>query len=48
MAWMTLRSSTSRWSRPWTIRPDALVASANSALHEELLDLARAALDLPL
>jgi myo-inositol-1(or 4)-monophosphatase len=34
--------------RPWSIRSDSLVASANSALHEELLDLVRAALDLPL
>ena len=34
--------------RPWTIRSDSLVASANPDLHEELLDLARAALDLPL
>ena len=34
--------------RPWTIRSDSFVASANPDLHEELLDLARAALDLPL
>jgi len=27
--------------RPWTIRSDSLVASANAALHEELLDLGR-------
>jgi fructose-1,6-bisphosphatase/inositol monophosphatase family enzyme len=33
--------------RPWTIRSDALVGSANPDLHEELLDLARS-LDLPL
>ncbi len=29
--------------RPWTIRSDSLVASANPGLHEELLDLARVA-----
>ncbi len=34
--------------RPWTIRSDSLVGSANPDLHEELLELARAALDLPL
>jgi len=33
--------------RPWTIRSDSLVGSANPDLHEELLDLARAALELP-
>ena len=32
--------------RPWTIRSDSLVGSANRHLHEELLDLARADLDL--
>ena len=31
--------------RPWTLRSDSLVASANPDLHEEPLDLARAALD---
>lgn len=31
--------------RPWTIRSDSLVGSANRHLHEELLDLARADLD---
>ena len=34
--------------RPWTIRSDALVGSANPDLHEELLGLARGALGLPL
>jgi myo-inositol-1(or 4)-monophosphatase len=34
--------------RPWTIRSDALVGSANPDLHEELLDLLRAAVNLPL
>jgi myo-inositol-1(or 4)-monophosphatase len=34
--------------RPWTVRSDSLVASANPDLHEELLDLALAATDLPL
>jgi fructose-1,6-bisphosphatase/inositol monophosphatase family enzyme len=34
--------------RPWTVRSDSFVGSANSDLHEELLGLARAALDLPL
>jgi len=29
--------------RPWTIRSDSLLASATPGLHEELLDLARAA-----
>jgi myo-inositol-1(or 4)-monophosphatase len=33
--------------RRWTIRSDALVGSADPDLHEELLDLARAALELP-
>jgi myo-inositol-1(or 4)-monophosphatase len=28
--------------RPWTLRSDSLVGSANPGLHEELLDLARA------
>jgi len=28
--------------RPWTIRSDSLMASANDALHADLLDLARA------
>ena len=32
--------------RPWTIRSDSLVGSANRRLHEELLDLARCALGL--
>ena len=32
--------------RPWTIRSDSLVGSANRHLHEELLDLARSDLDL--
>jgi len=27
--------------RPWTVRSDSLVASANPDLHEELIDLAR-------
>jgi myo-inositol-1(or 4)-monophosphatase len=31
--------------RPWTIRSDSLVGSANRQLHEELLDLARSNLD---
>jgi myo-inositol-1(or 4)-monophosphatase len=31
--------------RPWTIHSDSLVASADAALHEELLTLARAASD---
>ena len=30
--------------RPWTIRSDSLVGSANRRLHEELLDLARSSL----
>lgn len=34
--------------RPWTIRSDSLVGSANPDLHEELLGLARAAVNLPL
>jgi myo-inositol-1(or 4)-monophosphatase len=32
--------------RPWTIRSDSLVGSANRHLHEELLELARCALNL--
>lgn len=32
--------------QPWTIRSDSIVASANLHLHQELLDLARAAGDL--
>ena len=34
--------------RPWTIRSDSLVGSANADLHEELLGLVRAALNLAL
>lgn len=34
--------------RPWTIHSDSVVGSATPDLHRELLDLARAALDLPL
>ena len=34
--------------RPWTIRSDSFVGSATPDLHEELLDLARAAVNLPL
>ena len=34
--------------QPWTIHSDSVVASATPDLHRELLDLARAALDLPL
>ena len=34
--------------RAWTIRSDSFVGSANPDLHKELLDLARAATDLPL
>jgi myo-inositol-1(or 4)-monophosphatase len=33
--------------RPWTIQSDSIVASADSRLHRELLDLARAALSPP-
>ena len=29
--------------RPWTIRSDSILASANAALHADLLDLARTA-----
>jgi myo-inositol-1(or 4)-monophosphatase len=29
--------------RPWTIRSDSIIASADPSLHRELLDLARAA-----
>lgn len=34
--------------QPWTIRADSVVASATPGLHRVLLDLARAALELPL
>ena len=34
--------------RPWTIARTHSLASANPDLHEELLDLARAAVNLPL
>jgi myo-inositol-1(or 4)-monophosphatase len=33
--------------RPWTIRSDSFAGSATRALHEELLDLARAASSSP-
>jgi myo-inositol-1(or 4)-monophosphatase len=34
--------------RPWTIRSDSLVASANPDLHDEMLELARAASGRPI